>query len=835
RALARLTHPNVVAVYGVGVWSGGVFLAIELVRGTTVREWMAAPRGWRDVVRVFAAAARGLAAAHAAGLVHRDVKPENLVVGDDGRVRVIDFGLAIDRDERGAAIAGTPAYMSAEQRAGAEIDARADQYAHAVSLFEALEGKRPAAGARAYQATPRAVRRVIDRATAPLPDERYPDLATVADRLESALGARRRQVVGAGLAMLVGAGAVVAWVGVRSPSVETCTAGPERLAGIWDAARKEQLATSFRATGVDYADATFATVAAKLDAQATQWLAMYTGACEATHVRHEQPADVLDLRMECLHARRGELRAVVDQLSTVDRPRIQRAVATANALTGVAECGDGATLAAAVRPPTDPVVRAQANAIGAELASVKALGDSGNYAAARKALDSIVPAARALGYSPTLANALFELGRAQVFLRDKASEATLREALRTAELARMDPLKADAAIALVTQLTVKYEGKMAADAITALGDDARAVIQRIGGDQRRLARLERSLGSILRLADHQALALQHFETALGLIRGLDGEDSVEYAETSLSAANVLTDFGRREESATALKHAIAVFETKLGKDHPNVGVAVGNLGTVFTELGKPAEATPLLERAVVIARKTYGNDSPNLVDDLVNLGYAKVYAGKSDEALAHFEEARGILERLHQPEDVYFAMVVEATGRAQQGLSRAADSEASFRRALAIRLEISGPDDSDVAQSHRDLGELLSALQQKLPEVLVHYTEALRIDEAVFGAASVKLSPDLKGVAAALLDLKRPAEALPHLERALALETAADVEPLMRAGTRYFLADALWASGKDRAHARVLATEALELIKQATRDEVSDDRKLVETWLATHR
>lgn len=836
RALARLTHPNVIAVYDAGVWSGGVFLAIELVRGATVREWIATPRSWREVVRVFAAAARGLHAAHAAGLVHRDVKPENLVVGDDGRVRVIDFGLAIDRGEDGVALAGTPAYMAPEQRAGADVDARADQYALAVSLFEALEGVRPQPVDRIYKGgAPSAVRRVIDRALSPAAADRFPDLATMADRLESSLGARRRMLAVGGVGILLVAGSIVAWVGVRAPATETCTGGPARLAGIWDPARKDQLAAAFRATGVSYADATFATVAGKLEAQSTEWLAMYKGACEATHVDHEQSAELLDLRMECLHARRGELRALVEELATVDRVKVQRAVSAANALTRVTDCADRASLEAAVRPAADPMVRAQSNALGAELATVKVLMDAGNHAGAAKVLGSVVPAARALGHAPTLAAALFQLGRNQIYLRDRASEQTLREALRTAELARMDPLKADAAIGLVTQLTVKYQGAMSAESITALGDDARAAIQRIGGDKRRVARLERSLGSIMRAADHQALALKHFEISLALVGELDGPDSVEFAETSLSAANVLTDFGRRDESAAALKHAITVFETKLGRDHPNVGVAVGNLGSVFTELGKPDEAIPLLERAAAISRKVFGTDSKDVVNSLVNLGYAKVYGGKADEALAHFDEARVILERLHEPEDVYLAMVIEATGRAQQGLSRAADSEASFRRALAIRLKVSGPDDSDVAQSHRSLGELLSALQKSLPEVLVHYQEALRIDEKVFGSDSVKLIPDLKGVAMTLVDLKRSGEAVPFLERAIVLEKAADLEPLMRAGTRYFLADALWESGRDRVRAKQLAKESLELIKQATRDAAGDDRKLVETWLATHR
>jgi serine/threonine protein kinase len=165
RALARVSHPNVVAVYDVGEEGGRVFVAMELVRGYTLREWQArAPRSVEQVVDLFLQAGRGLAAAHAAGLLHRDFKPENVLVGDDGRVRVSDFGLArllageagpgsgrmgagavaVDRALTAAGtVMGTPAYMAPEQLRGEPVGPACDQFAFCVTLYEALWGGRP--------------------------------------------------------------------------------------------------------------------------------------------------------------------------------------------------------------------------------------------------------------------------------------------------------------------------------------------------------------------------------------------------------------------------------------------------------------------------------------------------------------------------------------------------------------------------------------------------------------------------------------------------------------------------------------------------------------------
>ncbi|MCB9561907.1 MAG: serine/threonine protein kinase [Kofleriaceae bacterium] len=229
QAMAQLSHPAVVPVFDVGSYDGGVFVAMELVDGGTLKGWLQAERrSWRAALTTLIAAGRGLAAAHAAGLVHRDFKPDNVLVGKDGRVRVTDFGLAriaaadTDGDDGGAdvdrarpaagvadvlsrpgAIAGTPAYMAPETAAGV-ADARSDQFAFCVTLYEALYGERPfappAGGDPGLVTTLRQVAASVRARPRPPPRGRRVRALAARDR-----AARRRR--GAGVAVAVDGGA----------------------------------------------------------------------------------------------------------------------------------------------------------------------------------------------------------------------------------------------------------------------------------------------------------------------------------------------------------------------------------------------------------------------------------------------------------------------------------------------------------------------------------------------------------------------------------------------------------------------------------------------------
>jgi eukaryotic-like serine/threonine-protein kinase len=928
QALAQLSHPNVISVHDVGIHDDRVFIAMELVEGVSLRHWLEQPRTWRETLRVLVAAGRGLAAAHSAGIVHRDFKPDNVIVGNDGRVCVLDFGLAradegvatepgvvttvagkgpadaiptetlpvalsessIGRDRlersltRMGTVIGTPAYMSPEHHRGEPVTSLSDQFSFSVAAWEALYRRRPFStqddlrGAKERQriaAIPRGtqvpgrIRRLLLRGLSPEPGARHLSMQLLLDRLEGVARAPRRRTLLAG-AVAVTALVALGVVGISAlmsrseGSLCTVAQGRSRLREIWSAELAMKIEQAFAATGRAHAAETAARVRGNLSRYADEWSAMHAESCAATHVRHEQSAALLDLRMRCLEERRDALRALGALLARVaDGEAVDRAAQATLGLPLIADCADTAGLRAAVPLPVEPARREAIQAARKRLDDVRALAATGQYAAALPTAREIVSAVRQLGYAPLLAAALNE----QTNLEDQLGqlEAALRSARAAALVAgeaREDELLLEALMDLMWVLThqARYAEALALatpveailartspDATATQAGERRADGPESGrsgpssdrpavGDLGMRAALVGVLGWLYSEQGQLELAVTTLEQAVALREQEGGPDSWRLAVALNNLGEALRALGRNAEAGARYAEALAITEKALGAAHPNVGAILNNLATVLETEGKYDEARAMYERSLAIDEGTFGPAHSRVAISLSNLAALDDSLGRAKEAIPRYERAlaiqRGAVGNSHP--DV--AMVLHNLGQSYMGLGEPAKALATTREALAI-FEAALPAD------HVNLGPPLTGIGEALVrmgrpgEALPYYERALALQRKALGEEAADLAPTLFGLAEAYLRAGRPAAAVPLAEQVVALYEKHGGEARGHAEAEFLLARLLWSTGGERPRAIARAELARKILteqKPANANAAAEVRKQVERWLATH-
>jgi tetratricopeptide (TPR) repeat protein len=780
KAAAALTHPNVVVVHDVGTLEGRVYVSMEFVDGRTLGEWLAEePRTWRAILAVFRQAGEGLAAAHDAGIVHRDFKPDNVLVGRDGRVRVTDFGLALaigagtepDPSSRGGArrggmsvtrtgaLVGTPAYMAPEQLDARAVDARADQYAFAVSLYEGLYGERPFSArdveallrarkeglprqAPRGRAVPARVRRVVLRAMSGDRDARFADMRA----LLAALDARPLVTPWRAAAAALAALAVVAIaVRPRAQPVATCTGAEAAWADAWNESRAQAVREAFAKSGAAGSEIAQAQITRALDAYKNAWIAAHTSACRATRVLGEQSDAAMDLRMRCLAERRAEVSSLAKLFSEADHALVDRAAAALGALAPIESCSNLAALTAPVPAPTDAAKRDALGALSARAANASALLFAGRFREGRDVVDAAIADARAVAYAPLSARLLYLRGRLDMGLGERElSEDELNEAAALAIEAKDDGTAADAFTWLV-RLVGFVRSRPAEGA--RYGALAQASIRRIGGDDLREAQLTRQLASVQWKHEwklEEALTLMERSRALWSAAG-EPVRSYELASCETGRGAVLFEMGRCEEALASFERAAAILLQVVGPSHVAMIAVLLDQGETLARLGRFDEALPFFERAMPLAAAR-----PRAIEQTyARAAYADALQRKGDAAAA-LEQTRRALE--------------------------SADEETS---------------------------------------------EATRA-RWVAGLA--------------LIDLGRAREAVEPLTRALAYRESHSATPPELAEARFALARALVASGGDRARARALAEQARDAwTKVAARygSYYARDLAAAEAWLAS--
>ena len=780
QAMARVMHPNVVAVHEVGTFGSTVFIAMEFVDGHDLRVWLREERRpTAEILRVLVDAGRGLAAAHAVGLVHRDFKPDNVLVARDGCAKVTDFGLARGArpPDGGSAppaerdISGTPAYMSPEQRAGGVLDARSDQYSFAVTLFEALYGELPSCAPGAPLRFPAArsdvrapVRRAVARAIARDAKERFPSMDALVYELVVAPRRRaRRMAVSLALFVLI---ASLGALGYRAHVArrELCAASEGRVAAVWNPTTKVAIRRRFDATPRAFAHQTWIAVEHSLDSFARAWAVDDRAACEATRVRKEQSEEVLALRSSCLQRRLDELRAITELLAIADQSTVENAVSAVGKLTPLEVCKSDAALAVQPMPPADPLVRVEVEKLRLVLAEVKALLDSGSYRAGLAKVEPCVATSERLGYGPVRAEALYLLGA----LRDEVSDSTgaeevLYRAAEEAETSRHDEAAAKARTLLVWVVGYRQARHEVGHA---LAHSARGAVRRAGARPDLAAPLENHLGTILWAEGRYALARDHYDAACQLWERAFGPEHPLVADALNNRALALWNEGKLEPALASHEQALSLRLKLLGPQHPSVASSLNNIGLVAQDLARFEQARTLHHRAIDIETVAFGSEHPLVANAMNNLGLAQLGLGDNDAALESLERAYEIRKKTRADSHPDIANSLVNLAMAYAALRRPSAALASVEEAYA-RQTREGAGHPVLIETLLVYSSILRASSRQA-DALVRATEAGRLASSKLGPEHPLFAAALTAEGLSLLALGRPREATLRLDPVIA-------------------------------------------------------------------
>lgn len=765
RALARVTDPRVVAVHDAGREGAIVYIAMELVRGRTLRAWLAeagAAPAPEAVVDVLLEAGRGLAAVHKAGLVHRDIKPSNILLGDDGRVCVGDLGIALAESlARGdAAYAGTPAYMSPEQRARQGVDARSDQYAFCLTVWEALTGALPGADTPPPRPLPAALRTALERGLAERPDARWPTMAALLAALERWRGRRRRRWLGLGVGLGVAAtvALTVAATGERARP-DVCAATAREIDPVWTPARRDQLARAFAAVASPVAAGAWARTEVVVTAWTDRWRAARVTACDDTAVRRTQPPAVRARREACLARRVDHLDGLLAALATPDARSAPLAVSAAWALPAPEGCLAPAPADAPPPRPDAPPVRA----LHQRLAQAEATRRLGKPADAVTLAEAVVAEAEAAGDPGLRAQALAELGhsRSVASQHDPAIEA-LRAAVLAADRAGLDDVRFSAwgglAFIIGEIRAEKVEGAR-------ILEQLRAIYGRLPPDPLREAVVEERTAAFHRIHGDYAACITHGARASALRRQVEPDNLDGFAQPLNLVAICHERAGRDLEARRQFEEVLDLVRRGLGEDHPRTAMILNNLASVAQSLGELETSEREHRKALAIRERVLGPDHRDVAQSHNNLANTLTKLGRPAEALVHARAARDIWATSVGPRTVLTATATAVMGHAERALGNLVEAERLYREALGIRLEVRGPDHEDVT---RVLGDLARVMVQRgrVDEAIALADDAWRRDRNRGGAEVDLAAAEIDRLMIHAADPRRRAAAV---ERARAL------------------------------------------------------------------
>lgn len=758
RAMARLTHPNVVAVYESGTDQSQLYIAMEYVEGQTLRDWLDAEtkRPWQRVLEVFLAAGEGLAAAHDAGLVHRDFKPQNVLMSKAGAVKVSDFGLAsavgpfvelgpqleattsdeLELSEPDFAqlavsatggVLGTPAYMSPECHSGKPADARADQFSFCVALYEALFGERPFA-ASSYAELASAVagghmrarpRRssvpawliaVLERGLAAAPDQRWPSMAALLAALRDDPRARRRRRLGLAALVLAGVGVAAAALAQRhehATQVATCEAHGEQIREIWNPDVRAELEASFAdASAVHVVDQ----VALTLDDYVEQWSATRRELCLDSEVRNTWEPELARRGVRCLDAHRSWAELLLHEFAGLEGPAFIHTSTELMALPELAPCSDPAYLRGLPELP-ETLEHAQRE-LNLALLQVVLLRKLDRLDEAVALAERAHEDATQLNWPPLLARAKLELGISYMRVKRPFGSIMVEDAYFLA--IANDAIPTASASATAMAVHAGHIPGMRSEASRWLRH-ARAALTHLDHPN---ADLRDQLDEAALFVAPPQQALQIGEDLLVRVRERFGAEHPRVAHTSFKLANVYRGVGRSEEAEAMLEQALTLEQRWFGTSGQTYRRMLIGLARCKSELGDEEAARGLYERALALAETNKDDDPLGISAIVERLGRLHERAGKFGRARDYYERDLAIHESWMGREHPIVATKHQSLGRVLRALDEPERALAQFEAALAIHLKRTGLDGVEdmlalhaQALAQREAGQLDAALE----------------------------------------------------------------------------------------------------------------------------
>jgi tetratricopeptide (TPR) repeat protein/predicted Ser/Thr protein kinase len=755
QAMARISHPNVVQVYEIGEHDQQTFLVMEFVDGVTLRAWLdQRPRSQRELLSTFIAAGHGLTAAHEQGLVHRDFKPDNVMIRRDGRVLVMDFGLARGHEleepdpepdasslvrsseldqtlTRASMIMGTPNYMAPEQFAGHETDARTDQFSFCVALWEALYEQRPFRGATLAELSlavgegrlvapehtdvPTRLRSVLERGLSVAPEQRWPTMLELLAELARDPSRRRRMgVLAAALFVLAGAGvsAAIAWPAhQRRAAISECERAGSAIEDDWNETVESTLASAFAASGARFAPSVWTHTRPWVDDYARSWASVRTQTCLEATVERTRDLASHDSIVECLDARRVTFAGLLAAWAEPDSRTVLAATQAAANLMPLSTC-TSELLAERVRPPEALVT--EVARLRAQIEGVEALQLAGEYEDGLAQALVIRTQADALGWRPLRAEAWLLLGSLQSSLGNyDEGRASHEQAVFHAAAGGDDTTMLLAATQLTHevgyQLAQHEQGRM-------WGTLGEMLIERLGlAGSLREAAVVSALASVSTVRGEYDDALQRFAQALAIKQQILGEQHPVTANTINSIGVVLFSQGDSEQALEYFRHSLSIEQAALGPEHPGVAYSLNNLAAALQQLRRYDEALEYHRLALALREASLGPEHPDVAASLGNIGGLLCERGQYEQALALQLRALAIFEATLGPEHPETAVTL--VGLAEIAIPQAQYASAAeyLRRALAIREAKLGPQHPETVQARELLAEVEAELIGSTP------------------------------------------------------------------------------------------------------------------------